>query len=130
MKEDVSKSLVKRIQFLYIALAIGSWITFTALDLFSVYGILHNSSWYIPEWLSNIFLCAFCFCIFLYFKISVGKNRSSNFIEYLWRVFIFGSLTILLFLLVKFIFFLFEYRKFHDPYFINLFYHDQIEKNT
>jgi sigma-B regulation protein RsbU (phosphoserine phosphatase) len=86
----------------YFALALIFWLLLTFCNLsfyFSENPIINPA---LADFLSNYLLCLFILFTFLFFKIEIGKQKSANLDDYLWKVFITGISTILLSLFIRF----------------------------
>ncbi|MCR6639595.1 MAG: SpoIIE family protein phosphatase [Sporocytophaga sp.] len=112
---------------LYLIISIVSWLALVIGDLLTLYSLSHVFDFYLTDFWRNVLLTSFFLFTFLLFKINIGQKKSSNFIEMLWQVFIFGATTILISLLVKFMLFLFGTPVFKkNLLFNNLIYHFNI----
>lgn len=89
----LSSKNIQRIAFL---LALLVWLLMVAADLIGLFYTARRSTVVgVPEWVPQLLMAAFMFLLYLYFRNSVGKADSVNFIDLLWRVFVTGLLATL-----------------------------------
>lgn len=118
-----NKSVVK----LSIACGIVCWISLLCIDLIILFGNINNIDPAIPTYIPKLILNAFFIILFVFYKFTIGKAESVNFVDLLWRVFVVGLLTALISLGIRFFFFALEGNKLvHNPLLIEFFYHINI----
>jgi len=100
------------------------WSLLTLVDLLELFSKKNNIALGIPSFSGQIFLILFSISIFVYYRYSIGKAESVNFVDLLWRVFVTGLLATIISLGVEFVFTLLGGSKFgNNPLVINFFYH-------
>ena len=108
-------------------LAIVSWLLILADDI----TVIKYTQSFIPLFFSdiivNVLLSTFFLFTFLGFKVEIGSKRTGHFNDLLWQVFITGSITVLISLIIKFVG-LFSQNDifFNDPLISNILYHINI----
>ncbi len=98
-----NKSIVR----LSIAFGIIFWVLLLLTNLSILFDQKNNASFGIPQFLPHIFLILFIVSVTVYYRYSIGKAESINFIDLLWRVFVTGLLTTIVSLSIKFFFYVF-----------------------
>ncbi|MFN3403422.1 MAG: GAF domain-containing SpoIIE family protein phosphatase [Cytophagaceae bacterium] len=118
----------KKFYFIYISLAVLSWLVLLSGDLLTLYSLHHPTfDFSISGTWRNTFLSIFFLLVFLIFKIEIGKKRGTNFIEMLWQVFIIGGITVLVSLVIKFLINFFQTPELkNNEIFVNFIYHVNI----
>lgn len=74
------------------------------VDLLMLFGESHNLNFDIPAVLPRAMLILFVFNLLIYFRYTIIKAESVNFIDLLWKVFVAGLLTTILSLVIRFVF--------------------------
>ena len=118
-----NKSVVK----LSVVLGITCWISLLVIDLILLFGGINNIDPAIPDYIPKLVLSAFFVILFIFYKYSIGKAESVNFVDLLWRVFVVGLLTSLTSLSIRFFIFALSGTKLiQNPLLISFFYHVNI----
>lgn len=118
-----SKSVVK----LSIACGIVCWLSLLCIDLIVLFGASNGIESAIPAYIPKLILNAFFIILFIFYKFTIGKAESVNFLDLLWRVFVVGLLTALVSLSIRFFLFALAGNKFsNNPLMIEFFYHINI----
>lgn len=118
-----NKSVVK----LSVVLGIVCWISLLVIDLILLFGGINNIDPAIPDYIPHLILSAFFVILFVFYKYSIGKAESVNFVDLLWRVFVVGLLTSLTSLAIRFFIFALSGTKLtQNPLLISFFYHVNI----
>jgi len=100
------------------------WIALIVLDLLVLFSTINNVESGIAPVIPRLIFSLFALALYAFFRFSVVKAESINFMDLLWRVFLTGLLTTLASLSIKLIFMLFEGNKLAENVFlINIFYH-------
>lgn len=118
-----NKSVVK----LSIACGIVCWISLLCIDLIILFGTTNGINSAIPAYIPKLILNVFFIILFIFYKFTIGKAESINFVDLLWRVFVVGLLTALVSLSIRVFFFTLEGNKLStNPLLIEFFYHIDI----
>ncbi|MCV9388085.1 GAF domain-containing SpoIIE family protein phosphatase [Reichenbachiella ulvae] len=100
------------------------WSLLTITDLMALFSQENNIVFGLPNFVSNMLLTFFIISVLTFYRYNIGKAESVNFVELLWRVFVFGLIATLVTLAIEFFFTLFGSHKFaHNALIINFFYH-------
>ena len=118
-----NKSIVR----LSVAFGIISWLSLLGVDFIFLFASINNIDPAIPAYIPKLILNGFFLILFLFYKFSIGKAESVNFVDLLWRVFVVGLLTALVSLSIRFFFFMLADNKLtQNPLLIEFFYHINI----
>ncbi|WP_245907028.1 GAF domain-containing SpoIIE family protein phosphatase [Reichenbachiella versicolor] len=78
----------------------------------------------LPNIISNLLLAFFICAILIYYRYSISKAESVNFVDLLWKVFVFGLVTTIVTLVIEFFFNILDgHRLTENSIIINFFYH-------
>lgn len=100
------------------------WSLLTIVDLMTAFSEKNDIAFGLPEMLSHLLLAFFIAAIFIYYRYSISKAESVNFIDLLWKVFVFGLVTTIITLVIEFFFNIFSgHRVSENSILINFFYH-------
>jgi len=103
---------------------IASWLALLITDLLVLFSNTHNINSGIPDEVRFLLLDAFFLSLFFYYNNTTGAAERINFIDLLWRVFVMGLLTAIVFLIINtFQLLLYGSRLEHDIYLNVIFYH-------
>lgn len=97
---------IKSILRISLALGVISWILFVSSDILSIL-YQYPKPWN-PPIFSRLLFDTFILSVFVYYRYSVGRAESVNFIDLLWRVFVTGLLTTVVSLVLKSILIVFD----------------------
>ena|SRR5690606_10025618 len=110
-----------------VVISLLCWIALLGVDLIVLFGAINNINPAIPTYVPKLLLNAFLISIFLFFKFSIGKAESVNFVDLLWRTFVVGLLTSVVSLSIRFLLFALAGNKIsQNPLLIEFFYHINI----
>ena len=100
------------------------WSLLTLVDLLELFSAKNNIELGIPSFSGQIFFILFSVSLVIFYRYSIGKAESINFVDLLWRVFVTGLLATIISLSVEFVFSVLGENKFgSNPLVINFFYH-------
>ena len=100
------------------------WSLLTIVDLMAVFSRINQIEFGLPVEISNLLLAFFTCSILVYYRYSIGKAESINFVDLLWKVFVFGLITTLVILIIQFFFGLLSgHRIVTNPFLVNFLYH-------
>ncbi len=100
------------------------WSLLTLVDMIELFSIKNNIVSGMPAIVGQLFMALFTLSLITFYKYSIGKAESINFVDLLWRVFVTGLLATIISLGIEFIFSLFSNNKMgSNPLFINFLYH-------
>lgn len=103
---------------------IASWLALLITDLLVLFSDTYNITSGIPDEVRYLLLDVFFISLFFYYDHTTGAAERINFIDLLWRVFVMGLLTAIVFLVVNtFQLLLSGSRLENDIYLFNIFYH-------
>lgn len=105
---------------LYTLLSICCWLALTALDLLATFQVLDFG---VNPAISDVFFILFALFTFLSFRSQVDQMSDLSFIDFLWKVFLIGAVTVGTSLAIKFFF---EVTQNTFKPFVNLAYHINI----
>lgn len=118
-----NKSVVK----LSVIFGIICWISLLVIDLILLFGGINKLDPAIPNYIPRLLLSLFFVILFIFYKYSIGKAESVNFVDLLWRVFVVGLLSALASLAIRFFIFALAGTKLsQNPLMISFFYHVNI----
>lgn len=113
---------IKSILRISLALGVISWILFVGSDLTAT--LLPNEKPWNPPTLRYFLFDTFIISVFVYYRYSVGRAESVNFIDLLWRVFVTGLLTTVVSLVLKSILLVFSDNRISENLLLlTFFYH-------
>ena len=92
---------VKSILRISLILGIVSWILYAVADTIVLFANSSNVSWLIHPVIPKILLDIFILSIFTFYRFSVGRAESVNFIDLLWRVFVTDLLSTVVSILLR-----------------------------
>ncbi|MBU2915547.1 SpoIIE family protein phosphatase [Reichenbachiella agariperforans] len=100
------------------------WSLLTIVDMMTLFSQENNIEFGLPGFVANLLLTFFIISVLTFYRYNIGKAESVNFVELLWRVFVFGLIATLVTLMIEFFFSIFGAHKFaQNLLIINLFYH-------
>lgn len=100
------------------------WSLVTLIDLLQLFSSKNNIILGIPPFAGQLFTAFFILSLIAFYRTSIGKAESINFVDLLWRVFVTGLLATMSLLSIEFLFTIFSGNKFaSNPLVINFFYH-------
>lgn len=100
------------------------WSLLTIVDLMALFSEKNHIEFGVSHILSNSLLTFFILSVSIYYRYKIGKAESINFVDLLWRVFVFGLIATVVILSIEFFFTVFGSHKFaQNQLLINLFYH-------
>ncbi|MGL1889181.1 MAG: SpoIIE family protein phosphatase [Reichenbachiella sp.] len=100
------------------------WLLLTIVDMMALFSEKNNIEFGVPSLLSNSLLSFFILSIMVFYRYKIGKAESMNFVDLLWRVFVFGLISTIVILSIEFFFTVFGSHKFaQNPLIVNLLYH-------
>jgi phosphoserine phosphatase RsbU/P len=103
---------------------IAGWLALLITDLLVLFSNTYNITSGIPDEVRFLLLDVFIISLFFYYNNTTGAAERINFIDLLWRVFVMGLLTAIVFLVVNtFQLLLQGSRLEHDIYLNTIFYH-------
>lgn len=118
-----NKSVVK----LSVIFGVICWISLLVIDLVLLFGGINKLDPAIPGYIPRLLLSLFFLILFIFYKYSIGKAESVNFVDLLWRVFVVGLLSALVSLAIRFFIFALAGTKLsQNPLMISFFYHVDI----
>ena len=94
----------KGITRLSVVFAIIFWTLLVVVDLLILFGQSHNLNFDIPAFLPRAMVILFIFNLLIYFRYTIIKAESVNFLDMLWKVFVAGLVTTILSLILRFVF--------------------------
>ena len=80
------------------------WSLLTIVDLLALFSENHNIEFGVPSFVPNALLAFFIISIILFYRYNIDKAESVNFVDLLWRVFVFGLIATLITLVLEFFF--------------------------
>lgn len=114
----------KGITRLSVVFAFVFWSLLLVVDLLILFGQSHNLKFDIPDFLPRAMIILFIFNLLIYYRYTIIKAESVNFLDLLWKVFVTGLLTTILSLIIRFVFnFLGSSALAKNIIIINFFYH-------
>lgn len=117
----ISNKLKIRLSFLA---GVLSWLLFTFFDLYLLFIAKHNLKVNLTPILPQLFLTTFIIAALFFYRYTITKADSVNFVDLLWRVFITGLLTTIGSLSIRFFFYIFRSSSIAENTFtVNFFYH-------
>lgn len=117
----LSNKLKIRLSFLA---GILSWLLFTFFDLYLLFIGKYHLNVNLSPVLPQLFLSALIVSTLFFYRYTITKADSVNFIDLLWRVFITGLVTTIGSLLIRFFFYIFKSSAItENPFTINFLYH-------
>ncbi|PIB36820.1 serine/threonine protein phosphatase [Reichenbachiella sp. 5M10] len=100
------------------------WSLLTIVDLMTLFSEQNQIEFGLPGFVANMLLAFFIISVLTFYRYNIGKAESVNFVELLWRVFVFGLIATLVVLAIEFFLTLFGTHKFAQNALINnFFYH-------
>lgn len=116
---------IKSILRISLAFGVLSWILFVVADIAYTFLLLENNGdTIIPIFIPRILFDTFVVSVFVYYRYSVGRAESVNFIDLLWRVFVTGLLTTVVSLVLHSILLLFSDNRISEALvLLKFFYH-------
>ncbi len=107
-----------------VILGVLFWSLLLIIDMLALFSASNNIAFGLPDYVSKILLALFALSLILFYRFSIGKAESVNFVDMLWRVFVTGLLATIVSLAIEFIFSIFGDNKFaSNPLIVNFFYH-------
>lgn len=114
----------KGITRLSVVFAFIFWSLLLVVDLLILFGESHNLKFDIPAVLPRAMMVLFIFNIVLYYRYTIIKAESVNFLDLLWKVFVTGLLTTILSLVIRFVFNILDSTALaKNQMIVNFFYH-------
>ncbi len=121
MPTAMSRSIKIRITLF---LGILSWILFSFFDLYFIILDSYEISESFVEILPQAFLTLFILSILFYYRYTITKAESVNFLDLLWKVFITGLVTTIVSLLLRVVINVYSGTSFiQNPITVNFLYH-------
>ncbi|MFY0626077.1 MAG: SpoIIE family protein phosphatase [Reichenbachiella sp.] len=100
------------------------WSLLTIVDLLALFSDNHDIEFGVAGFVPNALLALFIISIIMYYRYNIDKAESVNFVDLLWRVFVFGLIATLVTLILEFFFNALGGHKItENSIIINFFYH-------
>ena len=103
------------------------WSLLTIVDLLALFSQNNNIEFGVPQFVANSLLALFILSVILFYRYNVDKAESINFVDLLWRVFVFGLIATIVTLIIDFFFSVMGGHQItENTIIINFFYHVNI----
>ncbi len=100
------------------------WSLLTIVDLLALFSQNNNIEFGVPDFVANSLLALFVLSVILFYRYNVDKAESINFVDLLWRVFVFGLIATIVTLIIDFFFSMMGGHQItQNSIIINFFYH-------
>lgn len=100
------------------------WSLLTIVDLLALFSKKNDIAFGVPVFATNAIFALYVLSVILFYKYRIDKAESVNFVDMLWRVFVFGLIITMVTLMIEFFFNLLGHHQFaQNDIIINFFYH-------
>jgi sigma-B regulation protein RsbU (phosphoserine phosphatase) len=100
------------------------WSLLTIVDLLALFSKNNDIAFGVPAFTTNALFALFVMAVVLFYKYRIDKAESVNFVDLLWKVFVFGLIATLVTLVIEFFFNMLGHHQFaQNGIIINFFYH-------